>query len=77
MLKNKFLPTLFILVVVMTISVTPPALAQLPFIQDLAIYSRAWRQGDENSLNSACIRLDGHCLFKLAATDSEVFIYQN
>ncbi len=72
MSRNKFLVTLFILVVVITISVTPPATAQLPFIQDLAIYSRALRQGKVNVLSSACIRLDGRCLFKLAATDSEV-----
>ncbi len=50
----------------------PPATAQLPFIQDLAIYSQALRQGKDNVVNSACIRLDGRCLFKLAATDSEV-----
>jgi moderate conductance mechanosensitive channel len=72
MFKNKFLVTLFILAVAIAVSITPPATAQLPFIQDLAIYSRALRQGNENVLNSACIRLDGRCLFKLAATDSEV-----
>ncbi len=70
--RKKFFVTLFILVVVITISITPPAAAQLPFIQDLAIFSRILRQVQEKSLNSACIRLDGRCLFKLAATDSEV-----
>ena len=49
-----------------------PATAQLPFIQDIAIYSRLLRQVQENSLNSACIRLDGRCLFKLSATDTEL-----
>ena len=72
MSRNKFLVTLFILVAVITIWITPPASAQLPFIQDLAIYSRGLRKVQETSLNSACIRLDGRCLFKLAATDSEV-----
>ena len=72
MSRKRFLLTLFILVVVITVSVTPPAVAQLPFIQDLVIYSRGLRQGTEDPLRYACIRLDGRCLFKLAATDSEV-----
>ena len=64
------------LVVLVTIALTigwiTPATAELPFIQDLAIYTRVLRQVQENSLNSACIRLDGRCLFKLSATDAEL-----
>ena len=52
--------------------VLPVTAAQLPFIQDIAIYSRLLRQVQEQSLNSACIRLDGRCLFKLSATDTEL-----
>ncbi|MEM7590372.1 MAG: mechanosensitive ion channel family protein [Cyanobacteria bacterium P01_A01_bin.83] len=64
---------LIILVVLVTgIIWIAPATAQLPFIQDIAIYSRLMRQVQENSLNSACIRLDGRCLFKLSATDPEL-----
>ena len=63
---------LSILVAIITISIATPAQAQLPFIQDLAIYSRILRQAQTNSLYSACIRLDGRCLFKLAAPDSEL-----
>jgi small conductance mechanosensitive channel len=69
--RKKFLVALSFLVAVI-ISITPPASAQLPYLQDLAIYSRVLRSVQENALNSACIRLDGRCLFKLAATDSEV-----
>jgi moderate conductance mechanosensitive channel len=69
--RKKFLVALSFLVAVI-ISITPPASAQLPYIPDLAIYSRVWRSAQENALNSACIRLDGRCIFKLAATDSEV-----
>jgi moderate conductance mechanosensitive channel len=69
--RKKFLVALSFLVAVI-ISITPPASAQLPYLQDLAIYSRVLRSAQENAFNSACIRLDGRCLFKLAATDSEV-----
>ncbi|WP_036801134.1 mechanosensitive ion channel family protein [Pleurocapsa sp. PCC 7319] len=72
MLRKKFLVTLFIIVATIIIGISPTASAQLPFIQDLAIYSRFIRQVQADSLNSACIRLDGRCLFKLAATDSEL-----
>jgi moderate conductance mechanosensitive channel len=48
-----------------------PVKAQLPFVQDLLIYSKAIRQLQENSLQYACIQLDGRCLFKLASTESE------
>ncbi len=48
-----------------------PAQAQVPFIQDIVIYSKLLRQLQDNSLNYACIRVDGHCLFKLASTESE------
>ncbi len=69
--RKKFLVALSFLVAVI-ISIIPPASAQLPYVQDLAIYSRVLGSVQENALNSACIRLDGRCLFKLAATDSEV-----
>lgn len=72
MFRKKFWVILVILVATITIGISPPTSAQLPFIQDLAIYSQFLRQVQENSLKSACIRLDGHCLFKLAATDSEL-----
>jgi small conductance mechanosensitive channel len=48
-----------------------PVKAQLPFVQDLLIYSKAIRQLQETSLEYACIYLDGRCLFKLASTESE------
>ena len=67
---RKFLVILFSIAV--TIGWITPATAQLPFIQDLAIYSRLLRQVQEKSFNSACIRLDGRCLLKLSATDAEL-----
>ena len=70
MLK-KSIVTLLVLITV-AIGWITPATAQLPFIQDLAIYTRLLRQVQENSLNSACIRMDGRCLFKLSATDAEL-----
>ncbi|BAZ45712.1 MscS mechanosensitive ion channel [Chondrocystis sp. NIES-4102] len=69
--RKKFLVALSLLVAIITI-IASPASAQLPYVQDLAIYSRVLRSVQEDALNSACIRLDGRCLFKLAATDSEV-----
>ena len=72
MLRKKLLVTLSILIAVINVVLAPPVTAQLPFIEDIAIYSRILRQGQEKNFDSACILLDGHCLFKLAATDSEV-----
>lgn len=71
MLGKKLLVTLLISIAIATVGISP-ATAQLPFVRDLAIYSRLLRQVQEKSLNSACIRLDGRCLFKLSATDSEL-----
>ena len=71
MLGKKLLVTLLISIAVATMGISP-ATAQLPFVRDLAIYSRLLRQVQEKSLNSACIRLDGRCLFKLSATDAEL-----
>ena len=64
-----------LLVIITVVGITfwiLPATAQLPFIQDIAIYSRLLSQIQDDSFNSACIRLDGRCLFKLAATDAEL-----
>ncbi|WP_319423253.1 mechanosensitive ion channel family protein [Pleurocapsa sp. FMAR1] len=72
MISKKFLVTLFALFTVIIVGITPPAVAQLPYIQDIAAYSRFLRQVQEKSFNSACIRLDGRCLFKLSAIDSEL-----
>lgn len=71
MLRKK-LCIILIVIIGITSTVLPVSAAQLPFIQDIAIYSRLLRQVQENSLNSACIRLDGRCLFKLSATDPEL-----
>ena len=68
---KKFLVSLSIIVILIIFSIVPPASAQLPFIQDLTVYSRLLRPGQDNMLHSACIRLDGRCLFKLSGTDSE------
>ena len=70
MLRKKLL--VMMLAIAGIIAPVSIAKAQLPFIQDIAIYSRLLRQVQEESLNSACIRLDGRCLFKLAATDTEL-----
>ncbi|MEM8831293.1 MAG: mechanosensitive ion channel family protein [Cyanobacteria bacterium P01_G01_bin.19] len=69
--RKKFLVSLFVLTTSICFWITPPAWAQLPFIQDLTVYSRLLRPGQNNALHSACIRLDGRCLFKLSGTDSE------
>ena len=68
--RNKFLASLAIFVTIITFWITP-ASAQLPFIQDLTVYSRLLRPGENNTLHSACIRLDGRCLFKLSGTDPQ------
>lgn len=70
--RKKFLVTLFLTVAIIIITIIPPASAQLPFVQDIAVYSRFLRQVQQDSFNRACVRLDGRCLFKLAAKDSEV-----
>lgn len=69
--SKRFLVSLYISVTVIIFWIIPPASAQLPFIQDLTVYSRLLRPGQNNTLHSACIRLDGRCLFKLSGTDSE------
>ena len=69
--SKRFLVSLSISVTIIIFWFMPPASAQLPFIQDLTVYSRLLRPGQNNTLHSACIRLDGRCLFKLSGTDSE------
>ena len=69
--SKKFLVSLSILITLLSLWFAPTATAQLPFIQDLTVYSRLLRPGQKNALYSACIRLDGRCLFKLSGTDSE------
>ena len=74
MLRKK-LCTILIVIIGITAWVLPVTAAQLPFVQDIAIYSpisRLLSQVQEESVNSACIRLDGRCLFKLSATDPEL-----
>ena len=71
MFRNKLI-AIIIAIAIITAGVVPAASAQLPFVQDIAIYSRLLRQVQEESFNSACIRLDGRCLFKLAATDPDL-----
>ncbi|MGF1590783.1 MAG: mechanosensitive ion channel family protein [Pleurocapsa sp.] len=72
MLRKKLLVILLVVIAGITVWISPVTAVQLPVIQDIAIYSRLLRQVQENSLNSACIQLDGRCLFKLAATDNEL-----
>ena len=69
--RKRFLVSLSIFITIIIFWITPPAAAQLPFIQDLTVYSRLLRPGQDNTLHSACIRLDGRCLFKLSGTDSD------
>ena len=69
--SKQFLVSLSIFVIIITFWIVPPALAQFPYIQDLTIYSRLLRPGQDKTLNSACVRLDGRCLFKLSGTDSQ------
>ena len=69
---RKQLSIIAIAIAIITAWVLPISATQLPFIQDIAIYSRLLRQVQEESLNSACIRLDGRCLFKLSATDPDL-----
>ena len=69
--STKKLISLTIIAIAVSISFVPPATAQVPFVQDLTIYSRLWRSEQSNILHSACIRLDGRCLFKLSGSDSE------
>lgn len=63
---------IFVLLFIFSLFCTvTPVKAQLPFVQDLLIYSKAIRQLQATSLKYACIQLDGRCLFKLASTESE------
>jgi len=71
MFGKKF-STVAIAIFIITAWVLPISATQLPFIQDIAIYSRLLRQVQEESFNSACVRLDGRCLFKLSATDPDL-----
>jgi moderate conductance mechanosensitive channel len=74
MLKKKLF-TILMVIIGITAWVLPIRAAELPFVQDIAIYSsvsRLLNQVQDESLNSACIRLDGRCLFKLSATNQEL-----
>ena len=73
MVKKKLLAIAIAIAIAITTSwILPTSATQLPFIQDIAIYSRLLRQVQQESFNSACIRLDGRCLFKLSATDPDL-----
>jgi moderate conductance mechanosensitive channel len=69
---RKKLFTFLIAIIGITAWVLPVVAEQMPLVQDLSIYSNLLSQVKDESLNSACIRLDGRCLFKLAATDPEL-----
>ena len=71
MFKKRSLTIVISLIIVFTLTIAPVK-AQYPFIQDILVYSRMLRQIQDSSLESACIRLDGRCLFKLAATELEL-----
>jgi small conductance mechanosensitive channel len=62
----------FVLAIIISLSLTlwfsSPAKAQLPFLQDLFIYSKIQQDVQDESLDFACITLDGRCLFKLFYT---------
>jgi small conductance mechanosensitive channel len=66
----------FLLMIVFSLSLTiwfgSPVQAQLPFIQDLILYSRLHQQIQDDSLDFACITLDGRCLFKLVYTKTKL-----
>ena len=72
MVTKKFLVTLFLTVAIIIIPIISPASAQLPFVQDITGLSRFVQEFKQKSFNRACIRLDGRCLFKLAAQDPKV-----
>ena len=71
MFKKRSFTVVISLIIFLTVTIAPVK-AQYPFIQDILVYSRMLRQMQEGSLNYACIRLDGRCLFKLAATELEL-----
>jgi moderate conductance mechanosensitive channel len=74
MLKKKLF-TILMVIFGITAWVLPLRAAELPLVQDIGIYSslsRVLNQAQDESLNSACIRLDGRCLFKLSATNQEL-----
>jgi len=70
--RKKLLVTLFLTVAITIITIISPASAQLPFVQDIAGFSRLVHEFQQESFNRACIRLDGRCLFKLAAQDPKI-----
>ena len=72
MFKKRSLTVVISLIIFFFTVTIAPVKAQYPFIQDILVYSRMLRQIQDNSLDSACIRLDGRCLFKLAATELEL-----
>ncbi|MGK7935895.1 MAG: mechanosensitive ion channel family protein [Xenococcaceae cyanobacterium] len=71
MFKKRSL-TLVISIIIFLTATIAPVKAQYPFIQDILVYSRMLRHIQDSSLEYACIRLDGRCLFKLAATEVEL-----
>lgn len=59
-------------IVILTTSIAFPAQAQLSFLQDLIPTAQLLNQNPNNQTVSACIRLDGRCLFKIADQKSDL-----
>ena len=68
---KKYLTIFFCIVSIVTTS--SPAIAQLPTIQDLVLYSNnLLHNSTEDKPVASCIRLDGRCVFEIAFPKSEL-----
>lgn len=69
-LKNHFLINIVIGILVFNLSFILPVKAQLPFLPQINLRTFNLNQNPDNAIASACVRLDGNCLFKI--TDRQV-----
>jgi small-conductance mechanosensitive channel len=64
--------TLLAVAIVMIAGVAWPTSAQIPFLPDFGQMSSSLTQDSDDRVVSACVRLDGRCLFKIADRKSDL-----
>ena len=69
-LKKKLFIVIGILL--FNLSFILPVQAQLPFLPGINLQTFRLNQNPDNIIASACIRLDGHCLFKISERQSNL-----
>ena len=72
--KTRTSRSLVVVVVTFILSLLPfaPAEAQLPFLPQISWETLNFNQNPENNITSACVRLDGRCVFNIVDRQSNL-----